>query len=188
MDNEDERKRLMNEKIVIVHQKENRKSFIKNLPSDLAEKFIECSYITYPSDQAIIEDIFNIIKSIQQNGQIGKTYYEVINNCYKEVSWEKQVESLVKSLIFNCTSKAAYFWNMEREAPIFILDFNFARSIILQIWKLIKYDRLLVVTEDFKEGIVIDHYGGYLLEDPNPQEIVYEVTAWGYCGEERSFV
>ena len=39
-------------------------------------------------------------------------------------------------------------------------------------------DFVVVVRRDGGPGIVVDSYAGYLPEEPNPDEVVYELTAW----------
>lgn len=39
-------------------------------------------------------------------------------------------------------------------------------------------DSVVAVSQDGSAGVVIDSYVGYLPEEPNPDEIVYELTAW----------
>jgi hypothetical protein len=40
-------------------------------------------------------------------------------------------------------------------------------------------DFIVTVKSDGGAGVVMDSHGGYLPEEPSPEEIVYELTAWG---------
>lgn len=61
--------------------------------------------------------------------------------------------------------------------PLFVVDASFVARHFELLWE-ISRGAFSLVAKDFKRGLVMDTYLGYVPDDPDPREIVYEIASW----------
>jgi hypothetical protein len=67
------------------------------------------------------------------------------------------------------------------DSPIFVVDGQWVVANFATLWQLITYEDIWVIDKTFDKGIIVSNFVGYLMEDPNPTEVYYEVLMWGVC-------
>jgi hypothetical protein len=167
-----QREQLLRSKLEANAQRNGRKSYLGALPPDLSNYLQTCEFITSTKLDDLLPNFWRY--------ETERDWY--IARQYTEVSWPHQIFELVTSFNTDYDSLPAYFYP-GYNFPIFHTTFGWVRqhtNILFQIEHGGYYgnDRLGVVTTDLSAGIVIDCYCGYILSDPNPDEIVYTVTTW----------
>ncbi|MFJ8089840.1 hypothetical protein ACIQ7N_16765 [Lysinibacillus sp. NPDC095746] len=66
------------------------------------------------------------------------------------------------------------------DCPIFLVDGKWALMNFRLLWEHINNDAIWIISQDFSHGVLVSQYLGYLEHDPNPKEIIYAITKWGY--------
>ena len=107
---------------------------------------------------------------------------------FREFSWPEQVFGALAGYLDEHDTEPAHFqpftvravaddiWN--REAPAFGVTFGWARRNLSALFDATIHGFALA-TDSFGAGIVVSVVCGYLPEDPNPHERIYEVAVWG---------
>jgi hypothetical protein len=63
--------------------------------------------------------------------------------------------------------------------PVYEVRFGWVRQRIAALWEF-SPQMLGVVGPDLRAGILMSNYCGYVPEDWNPDEVVFEVGLWGF--------
>jgi len=111
---------------------------------------------------------------------------------YQEFGFKHKIEDRLKLIKPIETNDKAYLWfTNNQESPFFIKQVNDLIKSLQDITIYSKYD-FVMSSLDFSSGIAVGNSGGYVLNDYNPEEIIYEFEAWGvfegYFNEDNSFV
>ena len=167
----DKRKQLLEIKLAANSQRLARKAYLNKLPDKLKEYLIEKEYIQTPEKKEITEAFL-----IRPEG-LGEIAYKPKNYRFQEFSWKRDILFAAK-LFSNRYDNEPAFFSAFMNNPTYCVEFGWVRN---NLDELFDYgdDNLGVVTKDLNAGIVISNYCGYLSDDPNPNEIVYELATWG---------
>lgn len=166
------RKELLQAKLSANNQRIVRVAYLNKLPEELKKYLSEKEYIQILENKEIIEIFW-----IKPEG-LGKTNYKPKNYCFQEFSWKQDVLLAVKSIDDRYDNEQAFFSPFMNN-PIYCVEFGWVRN---NVETLFDYsdNNLGVVTTNLDVGFVINNYCGYLSNDPNPDEIVFELATWGF--------
>lgn len=184
--NSDERKHLIFLKASANNQRRNCELFLESLTPQLSQKLGSVNCVYTPESHDIISTFLPATADgIGVRSQVWPDNYH-----YTEVAWPEQALSLIQQvqsvdpktkchLMINLLSViqqgGAGYW--VPKYPLFVVDFAFAKLAIPQLWP-VSGHFLAIVGCQLEFGMIIDHYCGYLENDFNPTEIVYEVARW----------
>jgi hypothetical protein len=172
---------MFSDKLHINFQKINRQEFIKKLPLQVVKIIESAEYILYPDS----EKIFNRWLYGSKEG-LGETKQKPKFFTYRNVSWPEEVLKIVKDIQID-DGCAGYYYNfftsnqpssLNSKNPIYKVKFGFLRENFEVLWN-ICLENFSFSAEDFSKGILIDYYIGYLENDPNPDEVIYQIITWG---------
>jgi hypothetical protein len=109
---------------------------------------------------------------------------------YAEAAWENKLLARLSRLVVpRLVGKAFLLLNLPTgvhfegqdfylpDLPLFVVEFRWAVPLLTDLWACCT-GGLILVEQDLRAGVLIDNYIGYLSEDPNPREIIYEVGLW----------
>ena len=174
-----DRKKRLNEKLNIAQQKIVRTDYIKKLPIDLNNQIRDMSFITSPEKEMVLKKLSNYSKLFNLNKQ-DNVKLTLDGYFYKEYSWTNQVIQGVSKLDRRHDTEEAYYLPFSENSPIYIVKFGWAKENFSRLWDISSNYDVCIVSLDFAAAIITSHYGGYLCDDPNPNEVVYEIESWGY--------
>lgn len=110
---------------------------------------------------------------------------------YQEFGFKHKIEDRLKLIKPIETNDKAYLWLINQESPLFIAQVSDLIKSLQDITIYSNYD-FVISSLDFSSGIAVSNSGGYVLNDYNPEEIIYEFEVWGifesYFNEDNSFV
>lgn len=61
---------------------------------------------------------------------------------------------------------------------MFLVDGNWVIKYFDTLWDSINNEDVWIIGQNFNYGVIVACYAGYLEHDPNPKEIIYEITKW----------
>lgn len=182
----DEQRQKLKVKLAANQQRLARLKYLESLPEKLNSHLAECLFIQSPH-----LDEINSIFWIRPEG-VGMQLYQPVGYTYREFSWPKQVISAACSVGDKHDEEEAYFWPFE-DNPLYQVKFGWVSRNLTVLFQWEKSDfitgygpikyrpgHLGVVTTDLAAAIIISHHIGYLQEDPNPSEVVYQLAYWGF--------
>ena len=168
-----DRKLLLQQKIKITKQKNQRNVVINTLPKDLATILEKCEIITTPELDKILDKVHAKWNYDLHKGDFIINY----SNFRIEFSWEKEVIQFMQGI--DIEEKLAYLHFGIAESPIFLIDGKWVIKNFDILWQSINSEDIWIISQDYSYGVLVSRYGGYLEYDPNPIEILYAITKWG---------
>lgn len=169
----DELKKKLAEKLKIAKQKNHRSNVINQLPLNITAILKNSPYITTP-------ELEKALMNVNQKWNFELHTHEFIEkypNNRVEVSWEKDVLRFVTSM--QPIHKQVYLLLDIENSPLFMVESHWAIQHFQDLWQCIDSRDFWLFDEDLTFGLLICRYGGYLEDDPNPEEYFYAITHWG---------
>jgi hypothetical protein len=179
------RKTLLFAKSNANRQRRQRELMLQTAPREIVQLLGDSSYVVTPATNAIL----NRFSPATADG-IGTPNCRVPSGySYSEFAWEaKALASLPKAERFPGKTAHLVLRSPDRitfnqqfilvpQLPIFLVDYCLALKMFDQLWTLAE-SSVALVAMDLSAGIVIDNYCGYLEDDFNPDEMVFEVARW----------
>ena len=164
-----ERKGLLRLKLEANARRRGRLEYLASLPPELSAYLAECQIIQPPELGAILR-LFLIFPD-----GIGRDRERPAGYLFREFAWSEKALQAAQATGFSHDHAPAYFF-AGGSNPIYRVPFGWVRRNLAALWR----TELGVVTQDRSAGLVISNYCGYLAEDHNPAEEVYELAAWGH--------
>lgn len=169
----DERKKiLLQQKIKVNKQKSQRKTLMCMLPKDISCEIEDSDLITSPR----LEKILDTVHERWNNKLHSHDFIIHYESHRKEFSWEQEVIQYVQGL--DISEKQVYLFLGIPDSPIFHVDGNWVIKNFKVLWQSINYEDVWIISRNFKYGVLVSRYVGYLEHDPNPKEIFYAITKW----------
>lgn len=168
----DERKRLMQQKIKVVKQKNQRTNLMNLFPKHISSVIEKSELIMSPELERILNKVHEKWNYELHNGDFASKY----SDFRKEFSWEQEVIRYVQGI--DIENKLVYLFLGIGDCPIFLVDGKWALMNFSILWEHINNDDIWIISQDFSYGVLVTRYGGYLEHDPNPKEIMYAITRW----------
>ena len=172
----EERRRLLFEKIAANNQRRQRERLLSRLPPRLSQ-ILGGSPCIYSVE---IDPILRRFVPFNRSG-IGPKEFLPPHYVYAEVAWESKMLALLPRLVIPRTAGKAFLLLQSPtycpDIPLFVVEFRWASPILQDLWAYCS-SGLLLVEQDLRAGVLIGTSGGYLPEDFNPKEIVYELALW----------
>lgn len=169
----DERKRLIQQKIKVVKQKNQRTNLMNLFPKHISSVIEKSELITSPELERILNKVHE-----KWNYELHKVDFAIkYSEFRKEFSWEQEVIHYVQGI--DIENKLVYLLFGIGDCPIFLVDGKWALMNFSILWEHINNDAIWIISQDFSYGVLVSRYGGYLEHDPNPKEIMYAITKWG---------
>jgi hypothetical protein len=165
-----ERQRRLRERLSANRQRLARQNYLCQLPSALSSYLEQCPVIQTPTFDQVVPLFW-----ISPHG-IGKSPSMPIGYTITEYSWADQAIAAALERSTASDEQASYFWPSGGN-PIYEVTFGWVRQHLHELWPYSPQE-LGVVTTDQRAGMVLSNYCGYVPDDPNPDEIVYEVAVW----------
>lgn len=186
------REELLRIKLAANQQRLLRQEYLAALPESLGTYLEKCPFTQSPELDEIVS-IFHIspngiVRNAMENENIA--YLNPEGYHYREFSWLNQLFDFATSVSDWHDQKMASLYPFA--GPLYHVPFGWVRKNIYELFTCewltqdfgIRYkyrpESLGVVTLDYTVGLVLDNHCGYLEEDPNPDEIVYELAVWGF--------
>jgi hypothetical protein len=182
----DERKCLIFLKASANNQRRNREIFLQSLTPPLAQMLGSATCVYTPESHDIISAFLPATADgIGAGSQTWPNDYH-----YTEVAWPDKALNLIQQVNSvdpktNCYLMITPPTGIQQgdtgywvpKYPLFVVDFAFAQQAVPKLWPVAGHF-LAIVGCKLEFGMIIDHYCGYLENDFNPTEIVYEVAWW----------
>jgi hypothetical protein len=108
----------------------------------------------------------------------GESRHRPADYRYYRFGWAVKVLAQVATMDSTHDAAEAYFCPFGGN-PFYHVNFGWVRARLGTLWEF-SPEMLGVVRRDNQAGIVINHYCGYVPEDWNPDEVVYELGVWGF--------
>ncbi|MEO1297417.1 MAG: hypothetical protein AAFW75_16870 [Cyanobacteria bacterium J06636_16] len=182
----DERKRLIFFKSLTNNQRRNRETLLTLVDPALAQTLGSATCIYTPESHDIIANFL----PITANGIGVRAKTRPLGYHYAEVAWPQEALKQVQQIRGVDLNTSCYLLitspNGIRQGstgywvpkyPLFVVDFALAKRLIPQLWSVAEHF-LAIIGCQLEFGMIIDHYCGYVENDVNPDEIVYEVAWW----------
>jgi hypothetical protein len=179
------RQRLMFEKAVTNNQRRQREQLLSRLPVNLAHVLGDTRCIYSVDLDATLQRFLACSRS-----GMGTPRFMPPHDDFAEVAWEEKMLAFLSRLVIPRNSGKAFLLLQSPtsvkfdgrefcvpESPLFVVDFCWAASILVELWNY-STAGLFLIEVDIKAGALIDTSCGILPEDPNPREIGYEVGLW----------
>ena len=171
------RRQVLVEKAKSNHQRRQREELLNRLPPHLANILGECICIYSVEMDQVVRRFLPFNSSGIGAERVMPPQYHCV-----EVAWESEMFDLAARLVVpRDAGKAFLLLNPSADvrfgAPVFVVDFQWAAPLLKELWPY-STGGLFLVEQDLQAGLLIDTYIGYLSEDLNPREIVYEVALW----------
>lgn len=161
----------LGQKLAANAQRRRREGYLAALSPDLRPVLSAAPVVTSPSLDALAD-----LWTISPDGIGHRAPRRPHGYLHRRFSWPEKLFAALDEYGTGRDVHAAYF-RPGSEHPAYEVAFGWARRHLRQLVD----DRLSGValsTLDFKGGIVIDSYCGYLQDDFNPSEVVYELACW----------
>jgi hypothetical protein len=179
------RKRLIFEKANANAQRREREKFLEVLASEMRAFLadVECIF-TPESDEVLRRFLPATAAGIGTPSRPAPSGYS-----FREFAWDTKVfaslhyyESIRETRAYLAVRPphVVFFENegfYVPELPVFVVSFRAAACMLKELWSIARRF-IALVSVDLSAGIVIDSYIGYLPEDLNASEIVYEIASW----------
>ncbi len=186
-----ERRRLLFEKVTANNQRRKREELLRRLPPDLSH-VLRGSTCVYSVE---IDSILRRFLPFNRSG-VGSSGITPPNYHYVEVGWENKMLALLPRLpvphragrgFLMLDAPAGVYFERQvfylPDVPLFVVEFRWALPLLTELWSYCT-GGLFLVEEDLRAGVLVDKYCGILPEDPNPNEIAYEVGLWPVQADE----
>lgn len=188
-----DRRRLLFEKITANSQRRQREELLRLLPRHLSDVIGDSPCIYSVEIDPILRRFIPFDRAgVGPQGFI-PPYYE-----FAEVAWEDKLLGLLSRLVVPRLAGKAFlllkpptlvhFEGQDfylPDFPLFVVDFRWVVPLLTDLWACCA-DGLILVEENLLAGVLIDKYSGYLSEDPNKREIIYEIGQWPVQPDEPS--
>jgi hypothetical protein len=178
-----DRQQLIAQKLSAARQRQMRDAYVRSLPDPIRDELATAPVLYEPDNQRI-----RFLAGVSASG-LGRDEPLVPPGfVFREFSWPEQVFAALAGCGDGHDTEPAHFqpftvravtddlWN--REAPAFGVTFGWARRHLSALFHATVHGFALA-TDSFGAGIVVSVVCGYLPEDPNPDEGIYEVAVWG---------
>lgn len=164
-----ERQMLLRHKLEGNSQRNSRRACLASLPDDLGSELSGCPFLSSAEYAAIASQFI-----ISAEGY-GSPPLRPSDYFYCEFAWRPKVLEEIGKPDARHDTQPAFFW-LGGDNPIYQVKFGWVRA---------NFDRLLqyqlgVIALDNSAGLVVDEHCGYVEDDPNPDEVVFEVANWGF--------
>ncbi len=153
------------------HQRNLRRKYLDSLPDDLCRDPSGCDFLPI-SEFTLISERF----LVRPEGY-GRLAVKPDDYLFAEFAWRHKVLEEVQKSDGRHDSQPAFFWPTI-EGPIYRVEFGWVRSNFDRLFSF--NDRAAVIAIDSCAGMIVDEYCGYLPNDYNPDEVVYELGVWGF--------
>ncbi len=181
-----ERSKLLQAKIAANAERRQREADLASLPPHLSSYLELCDYTLSPEldeFEHLFQISFDGLYKCVPNDQISEEkpydasyiYMKPQGYLYAEFSWKRELYEAAHLLGEQHDQEPAFLW-MGR-GPLYHVPFGWVRQNIAEIFL---GAELGVVNINESVGMVISHYCGYLVHDPNPEKFVYEFALWGF--------
>jgi hypothetical protein len=168
-----ERKILLQQKIKVTKQKNQRNELMNILPKELTSFIEKCEIITSPDLEKILDKVHAKWNYDLHKGDFILNYSSFRN----EFSWEREVIQNVQ--VIDDEEQLVFLFLGIEDSPIFLIDGKWVIKNFSILWQLINYEDIWIISRDYSYGVLVSRYAGYLEHDPNPKEILYAITKWG---------
>lgn len=178
------RKRLIFEKGTANAQRRAREKFLRAASPDVRELLSASECIFTPESDALLRGFLPITAA-----GIGTPQHQPSCYCFREFAWEEKVFASLRDAEELSQGPAhlavgpphgVFFENVGfyvPDLPVFVVEFRTAARMLEKFWSS-AYQFIALVSVDASAGVVIDNYIGYLPDDINGDEVVYEVASW----------
>jgi hypothetical protein len=166
------RQQILQDKLRANSQRNASQSYINALPPALSHYLRQCPLI--PTSEADATTQLFVIHPLKS--ELERTKF--LGYVYRTFSWSQELLEAVQSLGAEHDQDNAYFCPFNGN-PLYALSFGWFRQNLSALFKY-SQEQLGAIAHDGSFGLVISNYVGYLSNDPNPDEIVYELSFWGF--------
>jgi len=141
--------------------------------------------ICFPESESIVRRINCFLLPDSNEAKLAGADYR-----HQDFSWLDKALDMAAGLSqgydqFDCYLLLSCPYQIERqgdkflipEYPVFEVSFGWARQRMKELWDNGKH-YLAIVEKDYRAGVVIDAYCGYVEHDLNPDELAYKVALW----------
>ena len=168
----EERRRILRQKVEGNSQRNARRDYLASLPDDLSRYLSKRNFLPV-GDFEIVSTHFLIFAK-----GFGKPPVKPEGYRFREFAWQHKVLEEAQKLDARHDLQPAFFYPFGGN-PVYQVEFGWVRA---NLSRLLHY-RIGSITVDGSAGLVIDKYCGYVEGDLNPDEVVYELAAWGFSGD-----
>jgi len=178
------RKRLIFEKASANAQRREREKFLQEVSPDVCDLLSANECIYTPELDALFRKFLPITAA-----GIGTPQRRPSGYCFREFAWEAKVLASLHDAAelgegpAHLAIRPPHGVMFEDDGffvpdlPVFVVEFRAAARSLEKLWSSARRFVALVPV-DASAGLVIDNYIGYLPDDFNASEIVYEVACW----------
>jgi hypothetical protein len=167
-----ERKQHLEFKLSANRQRLSRQDYLVKLSPVLRDYLSECDFIQSPEFDKLLPLFW-----IRSDG-IGTEIYKPENYLFREFSRENKLFAELQKISDEFDEAQSLFYPF-LDNPIYRVKFGWVRQNLVELFTYSPYC-LGVVTANSETGLVIDNYCGYLENDINGDEVVYELATWGF--------
>jgi len=171
MENE-EPHRILQDTLRANSQRNASQSYINALPPKLSY-YLKQRPLIPTSEAAPITRLF-LIHPLKL--ELERT--KLLGYVYRTFSWSKDLLEVAQSLGAEHDRDNAYFCPCNSN-PFYEVRFDWFRQNLKILFEH-SQEQLGAIAHDGSFGLVISSYIGHLQNDPNPDEIVYELAIWGF--------
>jgi hypothetical protein len=178
-----DRQRLIAQKQAAARQRRTREMYLRSLPDALREQLADAPVLFEPDNQRI-----RSLGGFSTQGFYREPHFKPAGLCIREFSWTNQVFAALADYADTHDAEPAHFQPFtvravvddlfKRDAPAFGVMFGWARRNLPALFDATLHGFALA-TDSFQAGIVVSVVIGYLPEDPNPNEEIYQLAIWG---------
>ena len=185
--NSSERRHLLFLKASANSQRRNREILLASATPSIAQMLESVSCIYIPESDPIISKFWFI-----RSSGIGRNKICPANYIYTEVAYPIEALNIVKPILKNINPEKSCYLLLDEVSsicydenrgywitkyPIFVVKADRVQNMLENLWSIANHC-FAIVSDTYDCGMVIDSYSGYLENDYNPDEIVYEVATW----------
>ena len=164
-----ERKGLLRLKLEANARRMGRLEYLASLPPELSAYLAGCQIIQPPELEAILRLFLILPDGIGIDRERPEGYL------FREFAWPEKALQAAQATGFSHDHAPAYFF-ASGSNPIYRVPFGWVRQNLASLFR----PEVGVITQDRSAGLVISNYCGYLAEDRNPAEEVYELAVRGH--------
>ncbi|MBW4471280.1 MAG: hypothetical protein KME45_12875 [Stenomitos rutilans HA7619-LM2] len=174
-----ERRRLISIKASANRQRRNRALLLESLSPSISATLRTARCVYTPESDLVIAGFLPISAlGIRSGTQTRSVHYCPVYYSFTKVACSQKALTFVQQIDGVAPNTLSYLSiGTVGKYPAFVVEAGWAQSVFSYLWS-IADDFIAVVGCQFEFGMVIDHYCGYLEDDYNSNEIVYEVARW----------
>lgn len=181
-----DRRRLLGQKLAANSQRRLREKYLAMLPGPIRADLESAAFLCEPDSVAIRRICCVYPEGAGYEPRVVPTGYT-----FREFAWPDKAIAALSTYPDSHDQEPAYLlpigvrWSpgqtvleLSGELPAFVIRFGWARHHLPALYAASQHG-VGLVTEGYGAGIVISVVVGYLPDDFNPRELIFEVGTWG---------